>query len=68
MLFVERRWPRRTGVGLAVVVTSGLKAYDAGVAVVIDGTSNRLLIAGSGLIPRRFATKIAGRIMHPGKG
>jgi len=47
------------------VVTTGLRAYDAGAPVAIDGTSNQLMIASSHLIPRRWATKIAGRIMHP---
>ena len=47
------------------VVTTGLRAYDAGRPVVIDGASNKLLIAGSTLVPRRWATKIAGRIMKP---
>jgi short-subunit dehydrogenase len=47
------------------VVTTGLRAYDAGAPVAIDGASNQLMIAGSHVIPRRWATKIAGRIMHP---
>jgi len=47
------------------VVTTGFRAYDAGAPVVIDGASNRLLIALSSLIPRRWATRIAGRIMKP---
>jgi short-subunit dehydrogenase len=49
------------------VVTSGLRAYDAGAPVVIDGLSNQVLIAFANLIPRRWATRIAGKIMHPGK-
>jgi len=47
------------------VVTTGLRAYDAGTPVTIDGVSNRMLIAGSNLMPRRWAAKIAGRIMRP---
>lgn len=47
------------------VVTTGLRAYDAASPVAIDGPSNQLMIAGSSVIPRRWATKIAGRIMHP---
>jgi len=47
------------------VVTTGLRAYDAGAAVAIDGANNQLLIASSNLIPRRWATKIAGNLMHP---
>jgi short-subunit dehydrogenase len=49
------------------VVATGLCAYDAGTPVVIDGVSNRIAATLAGLIPRRWATKIAGRIMHPGK-
>ena len=47
------------------VVRTGLRAYDAGATVVIDGVHNRLLIGLSNLIPRRWATKVAGRIMRP---
>jgi short-subunit dehydrogenase len=47
------------------VVATGLRAYDAGVPIVIDGGFNRLLIAFSTLIPRRWATHVAGRIMGP---
>jgi short-subunit dehydrogenase len=47
------------------VVTTGLRAYDTGTPVTIDGISNRILIGGSSLIPRRWATKIAGRMMKP---
>jgi short-subunit dehydrogenase len=47
------------------VVTTGLRAYDAGTPVVIDGANNKILIAFANLIPRRWATKIAGRIMKP---
>jgi uncharacterized protein len=50
------------------VVTTGLRAYDAGVPVRIDGPSNRIVIALSNLIPRRWVTRIAGRVMHPGRG
>lgn len=56
------RGPIRT---VREVVESGLRAYDAGKAVTIDGFSNQLLIALSNLIPRQWATRIAGRIMHP---
>jgi uncharacterized protein len=47
------------------VVASGLRAYDAGVPVVIDGLNNQVVIAFSTLLPRRLITKIAGRIMRP---
>jgi hypothetical protein len=47
------------------VVATGLRAYDAGVPVAIDGAFNRLLIASSNLIPRRWATHVAGRLMGP---
>ena len=47
------------------VVASGLRAYDARVPVAIDGLNNQLLIAFSNLLPRRWTTKIAGRIMRP---
>jgi len=47
------------------VVASGLRAYDAGVPVVIDGLNNQLVIAFSNLLPRRWITRIAGRIMRP---
>jgi hypothetical protein len=47
------------------VVASGLAAYDAGAPIVIDGAFNRLLIRFSTLIPRRWATHVAGRIMGP---
>jgi short-subunit dehydrogenase len=47
------------------VVTTALRAYDAGSSVVIDGSSNQLLIALANLIPRRWATKVAARIMRP---
>jgi hypothetical protein len=56
------RGPIRT---VSDVVTTGLRAYDAGAVVTIDGVSNRILIAFSNLIPRRWAAKIAGRIMKP---
>lgn len=47
------------------VVTTGLRAYDAATPVAIDGANNQLLIASSRLVPRRFATHITGRLMHP---
>jgi hypothetical protein len=47
------------------VVTTGLRAYDAAKPVAVDGPSNRIMIAMSALIPRRWITKIAGRIMKP---
>ena len=56
------RGPVRT---VREVVTTGLRAYDAAVPLAIDGPSNRLLIALSSLIPRRWVTQMAGRIMHP---
>jgi uncharacterized protein len=56
------RGPIRT---VGDVVTTGLRAYDAGVPVVIDGVNNQLVIAISNLLPRRWITKIAGRIMRP---
>jgi short-subunit dehydrogenase len=47
------------------VVTTGLRAYDGAMPVAIDGVNNQLLIASSRLVPRRFATHITGRLMHP---
>jgi short-subunit dehydrogenase len=47
------------------VVTTGLRAYDQGSPVVIDGANNKILIGFANVIPRRWATKIAGRIMKP---
>jgi uncharacterized protein len=47
------------------VVTTGLRAYDAGTPVAIDGPSNKIVIGFSNLIPRRWVTKMAGRIMKP---
>jgi uncharacterized protein len=47
------------------VVTTGLSAYDAGTPVAIDGANNKILIGFANVIPRRWATKIAGRIMKP---
>jgi short-subunit dehydrogenase len=58
------RGPIRT---VREVVTTGLAAYDAGAPVVIDGVSNKLLIAGANLMPRRWATRIAAKMMKPGK-
>jgi short-subunit dehydrogenase len=49
------------------VVTTGLQAYDAGSPVVIDGISNKILIAFSNLLPRGWVLGIAARLMHPGK-
>jgi len=49
------------------VVTTALAAYDAGKPVAIDGPSNKIMIALSGLIPRTWSTRIAGRVMRPGK-
>ena len=47
------------------VVTTALKAYDAGVPTVIDGASNKLMVAGSSLLPRRWVTRIGAQIMRP---
>jgi short-subunit dehydrogenase len=47
------------------VVKTGLRAYDKGVPVVLDGANNALMIALSNLLPRRWITKITGRIMRP---
>jgi uncharacterized protein len=47
------------------VVTTALAAYDAGIPMVIDGVSNKVVTALSGLIPRRWVTHIAGRLMRP---
>ncbi len=47
------------------VVATGLRAYDKGVPVAIDGPSNQIMIRLSSLMPRRWTAKIAGRIMHP---
>ncbi len=56
------RGPIRT---VREVVATGLRAYDKGVPVAIDGLSNQIVIRLSSLMPRRWTTKIAGRIMHP---
>jgi short-subunit dehydrogenase len=47
------------------VVTTGLRAYDAGTPLAIDGPSNRIMITMSALLPRRWITKIAARMMKP---
>jgi short-subunit dehydrogenase len=47
------------------VVATGLRAYDKGVPVAIDGPSNQIMMRLATLIPRRWATKIAARIMRP---
>jgi hypothetical protein len=47
------------------VVATGLRAYDKGAPVAIDGPSNQIMIRLSSLMPRRWTTKIASRIMHP---
>lgn len=47
------------------VVATGLRAYDDGVPVAIDGPSNQIVTRLASLMPRRWTTKIAGRIMHP---
>jgi short-subunit dehydrogenase len=47
------------------VVKTGLRAYDKGVPVVLDGANNTVMIALSNLLPRRWITKITGRIMRP---
>ncbi len=47
------------------VVATGLRAYDAGAPVAIDGPSNRIMIAFENLIPRRWVTRMAGRMMRP---
>jgi hypothetical protein len=47
------------------VVATGLRAYDKGVPLAIDGPSNQIVIRLASLMPRRWTTKIAGRIMHP---
>lgn len=49
----------------AAVARTGLRTYDLGKPYAIDGTSNRLLIALSNCIPRRWSTIIAGRVMRP---
>jgi uncharacterized protein len=56
------RGPIRTA---SDVARTGLRAYDAGAPVAIDAAHNRLLIALANLVPRRWVTKIAGRIMRP---
>lgn len=48
------------------VVATALRAYDADATVAIDGARNRLMIALSNLIPRRWVTKITARVMRPG--
>jgi short-subunit dehydrogenase len=47
------------------VVTTALGAYDAGKPTAIDGASNRIVIALSTLLPRRWVTRIGGTIMRP---
>lgn len=47
------------------VVATGLRAYDAGVPVVLDGWNNKLLIAFSNLLLRRWTAHITGRLMKP---
>jgi hypothetical protein len=47
------------------VVTTALKAFDAGTPTVIDGPSNKIVTALSGLIPRRWSTRIAAMLMRP---
>ena len=47
------------------VVTTALGAYDAGKPTAIDGASNRIVIALSTLLPRRWVTRIGGMIMRP---
>jgi short-subunit dehydrogenase len=47
------------------VVETGLRAFDRNDPVVIDGAANQLLIGSSRLLPRRWVTYLAGRIMGP---
>jgi uncharacterized protein len=47
------------------VVATGLRAYDKGVPVAIDGPSNQIMIGLSSLMPRRWIAKITSRVMHP---
>jgi short-subunit dehydrogenase len=47
------------------VVTTALKAYDAGVPTVVDGISNKIMIAMSSLLPRRWVTRIGAYMMRP---
>ena len=49
------------------VVSTALAAYDTGKAVVIDGASNKIVTALQALFPRSWVTRIAARIMYPGK-
>jgi short-subunit dehydrogenase len=47
------------------VVATGLRAFDAGEPVVVDGAFNRVLVAFSAILPRRAVTRLAARIMGP---
>lgn len=48
----------------AVVVETGLRAYDRGKAHVVDGAFNRALSFSPRLAPRRFVAKLASRMMR----
>lgn len=47
------------------VVETALRAFDRNDPVAIDGAANQLLIGSSRLLPRRWVTYLAGRIMGP---
>lgn len=55
--------PRPMMIGAEQVVRESLKAFRAGRPVVIPGVANKLVAAGSSLMPRRLVTAMTARFM-----
>jgi short-subunit dehydrogenase/uncharacterized protein YndB with AHSA1/START domain len=47
------------------VIEAGLRALDAGRAVVIPGLRNRLMAEGSRFLPREWMTRVSARLLRP---
>ena len=47
------------------VVTTALRAYDAGIPAVVDGIGNVAMTTLQGLLPRSLVTRLAGNMMRP---
>ncbi len=47
------------------VIATGLRAFERGRSIVIDGANNSLLAQSSRLAPRALVARMAGSMMHP---
>ena len=62
---LRRSVPRATMMSAPAVVAASLKALKAGRGVVVPGVANRIVAAGTRLVPRELLAEVTARYMRP---